>query len=789
MGTKAGKRKAQAWARNQKRRRARQAKRKQQLSKGKLSPGAIGKKHRQQMERLVPAAWHGENPLDVAVFDTTMFAGLSGQEKLDVAAVKEAFDFLAHNRGAEAENAVSGIAFKSPLSDWRLLIRGMCFWLENDQQAATHSWSRLDAERRPARIAKVLKLAHRDDLASMKSDSESDSSVQPDSTRPKPALTDSFAAANSFNQPPVDVAMLQAAKVIRRTRIDRAAIKIATVAVNQKMELEDEIPGITLTPDLINWLAGFANDFRDSEPELVRALELAALDRASNQAYIDIYDAAAKKFSGPNHDPKNFLRSFFYFAAGNDEDEAECYLQQFRESLSTNSLLSESLRNAILSISFLHDARSHISRRQSSDMQFSFFRFDENEADVQRDIQELFKTSIKSHSANREAHLEYTNWIRGEMDDRDMTKQQQQKLGVELFKAMTSWLESLPNDAEPRLFLVEKLLDDDKLEEAQPHVQWLVKSRQNSPQIRALPWRVKLLEATKLCRRKSNLLKVPDVLRQVELQWPQWLSTRWLPYFHAAWSLRSGDQAGYDQERQLICEKSHVSRDSLADACMMLGAAQRMRVVATDLKPLRVPVETAVKNVKTLSLEELFGAGSFFWGMYKSGFFYPAFRMHGSKFGREILKRINAEPGLVGHNIENSAFLDTIFWISERRFWSDGYELKFPPPLQKLVGRNVYIRAAHVNAMVQLRWPPRQIDWLESAEYLRLSARSEPDTYLRFWLNELAQKAEDQDREMKERFSYGGLGRMFGNMFGNMFSDEEECNCPECRAERARRGP
>lgn len=779
MGTKTKKGSAQAKARKERRKRNKRKKERRRAIAG-SSFDAIGRKHRQQVQQLVPAAWAGENALDVAVFDDAVFAGLSEPEKSEVAAVRAAFEFLDQDRVADAEVAVAEIGRKSPLSEWRMLVRGLQHWTDNDLAAATKAWSRLDSQRRPARIAAALKLAHRDDLGSWKAPSSANLKTQNSSAATTERTTEA-------EQPLIDTALLRAARIVRRTRIDRSAIKIVSTAVNQKVDLEGLNPGATLSPELIDSLASFANNFRSSERALVRAVEQAALDSALCQNYIDIFEKAAGVFRGPVHDPKNLLLSFFFFASIEGSDDlASDYLEKYLASLETNRQLTAPLRGALLSAGYLRFAKFEIAEQTASMNPFAFFDFGPPDpVSARKKIRKLLRASIDAFPANGGAHVLYASWLTGLLDDRNLSKKEKEQFDTELFTVMQRWTKSLPDEVEPHLFLVSKFLDDEQVTEAEPHVQWLVNSRQDSPQIRALPWKLRLLEATKLCRRKANLSSVPEVLQQVATQWPDWLSARWLPYFTAAWMLRSGDQAAYQEKRDAICQAENVPRDSVADACMMLGAAQRMRVPSADMKPLRVPIDAALKSLPGVEFEELLEAGSFFWDMHQAEFSYPAFRMHGGKFGREILKRIKAKPKLIRQHIESSRFRKTLLWISECRFWSDGYELKFPDALAKFVCKDAYVTAAYVNGTIQMRWVSKEDGLEATANFLRSAVAKESDAFYRQWFEGLAEKAEEKVAESKRQLGLGGFGR-FAEAFGEIFGGGEDprCDCEKCRAQR-----
>ena len=89
-----------------------------------------------------------------------------------------------------------------------------------------------------------------------------------------------------------------------------------------------------------------------------------------------------------------------------------------------------------------------------------------------------------------------------------MTTAAKKSIDKEIVKEMEKWAKAEPNYIEPRQFLAENLLEQEQLEEAAPHVQWLMSTRPESPLLRALPWKLKLLEAIQFSRRKTTLPKV-----------------------------------------------------------------------------------------------------------------------------------------------------------------------------------------------------------------------------------------------------------------------------------------
>lgn len=743
----------------------------------------IGQRHQRQIESLVPLAWQDELQCDVAVFDDQALEQLSPEQQLRVVAVKTALDLIVNGRLDEAENSVAEIPRKDPMSQWRLLVRGLKHWFNSELQAATESWSRLDANRRPARIAFAMTLAHRNDLAEVSVKTKSPAVLEPAESATSDLQPDVVAPPEPLI--PIDNSLLLAAKVVRRMRIDRPAIKKAAAEFEPREAEEIDDENMTIGPEKLKRIFEFAKTYRPVEPELVEALEVAALERATSQPFADLFEEATKNLRGPSHDRKNYLRSFMYFSQFEDfedKDPARYLGKYLAVDLPFNEEISPTLRSAMLSVAWLREAGSEISA-QPNVGGFSFYRVDELDIrESKKKIRKHFAKSIEAYPANRDAHKGFTGWLKSELDYDDLSKPAKEKLDNELIAAMENWANAEPTHVEPRQFLAETLLQNERLEEADPHVQWLMSTRPESPLLRALPWKLKLLEAIQFSRRKTTLPQVAATLDELEAQWPQWLSKQWLPYFRAAFALRQGNESEYQALRDSICQTSGLTKDSPADACMMLGAAQKMKVPPAALKPLRAPVEAAAKNVKSLAFEDLLAAGSFFWDMLKTNIAYPAFRMHGAKFGRELLDRIKKKPALVKNNIKDPRFLDCLCWCSESSFRSSGYQSSTPAPLLELKLKHPCIAAVHLNATVRKRWVGRDAALVETANYLKEVARSEPDTFNRFWFAELAEKALEKDHELNQSVGFGGA---FGNLFGGFGASEEPCDCPDCRAERA----
>ncbi len=75
-----------------------------------------------------------------------------------VRAVLQAFAEYAAGRDEAAREALNAVGVKSPLLDWKLLLRGLIAYSNADDARALDNWARLDATRLPARLALPFRL-------------------------------------------------------------------------------------------------------------------------------------------------------------------------------------------------------------------------------------------------------------------------------------------------------------------------------------------------------------------------------------------------------------------------------------------------------------------------------------------------------------------------------------------------------------------------------------------------------------------------------------------------------
>jgi len=741
---------------------------------------------KQRLAKQAPEAWDGENAVDSAVFDATALNGLAPELQTQVLAIREALELVCASQATEAAARVAEIPRSSPLSEWRLLIRGLTSWLDNDLPAAKEVWNRLDTMRRPGRIATAIIAAQLTNLDTISLDRSSASPVATDDTVPADvSLLTEVGVKNRL-----DGSLLQSAKLQRRIRIDRAAIRIARTETSKP----DEDSDLLIGPAKMKWLKDFSRDFEDTEPQLVQALQQTALLRAYHQNFSDLFAMAVGYFKGPVHDRRSELLSFFYYSGTNSGETLanRHFLNYVDMDLKNNERLSGPLRQAMASECY--HRRAVLMMPAADEVPF-YHRYDARDDD--KEIERLLKKATSAYPANRDAIRTHVDWVKSQLENERLTAAEREPLEKKLTTVMKLWADSIPDDVEPRLWLVNHLLDNNELDEAQPFIEWLEVARQDDPRIRALPWKWQVLDMMRLCRRKSEFPKIPEKLQVVESTWPTWLSKDWLPYLRAAFLLRSGDAAGCEQQRTQICEQQNIVRDSPRDACMILAAAQGMNVAAADLKPLRAVVDAAVKGVAKIATDDLLALGEFFWDLHRIQIIYPAYRMHGSKFGRELISRINAEGRKITQRVSQPAFQHAILWASEHRFWPNNYDLKFPKYLEKCSATEPLIAAARISAILQFRNLHGINDAGASLELLRTAAPSERDSFYRFWFASLAERTDRAvEKRSEQGFGFRGIMGAMAKAFGFGMDDDDddddfeddddsECNCPDCVAARA----
>ncbi|MEM6468849.1 MAG: hypothetical protein AAF802_04720 [Planctomycetota bacterium] len=729
MATKAQRRSQKAQKKERKRRRERLRAKERGTSSAKRLGERLGK--------LTPVAWDGELPEDVAIFNDAVFSELPTEAQEHATRVRAGLQAVCKRDGDSALQPLSEIPRRSVFSDWRLFLRGLDQWLGGDIAAAQETWRRLDPQRRPSRIAQTFVLSHRDDLTTLHEASRNGPVEIPP---PHPAGDEA---------PPVGVdrETLYHAKLLRSVQVDRKAIRAARAIEEIPMVIENA----TVNPVHLQWLKEFTSQYQSIEPELVQRLHEITIRRAFCGVYLDVFRDAVRQLRGPRHDRKSRLLTYFAESTGPEPTRGEKALQKYlQEELPSNEELSPRLRNALRSQLHLVLAAEELTQSFSEKLDpFGMFT---PVPDFDLAFSH-FESAVDAYPANLDAWTGFQAVFRAELSTPDLTKDEREEILERQAAIHARWVEARPDDLEPRLELVDYLLEHDRSDEAKPHVDWLIGTRRDDPLANAMQWRFGLCEAMRCCRRKAWVPQAMQALDEAVKHWPAWLNQDWLPSLRAAIDLRGG-----------VSDPIEIGKDGLSGACMMLGAAQRMRVPAAGLKPLREPIEAALKSLKELSDEELLRTASFFWDLHRTRLKYPAYRMHATKFLAELLARFNQRPKWFAGKLDSPHVRDALLVMANEGMLNEPYDLDTPKCFKACPKNHPVIAAALVTAGLRLRTDWALKDLAAEAKCL-LDAAPKADTFYRHLYNQLGN---DLESRLDQFESQAGQG-----LFGFFRSDDD----------------
>jgi len=700
-------------------------------------------------------AWQGESAEDRAIFDDAALATLDGELAQQVAWVRQALGEVCGRCVGEAVERLATIPRRSPLADWRILVRGLVGWHAGDLTQASEAWSRLDRQRRPWRIAASLMLAHRDDLTELRLNASPSSDA------------DLWLAT-------CDDQLLQHAKLVRQSQVQRVALR-AAMGITR---IRSAVPEATVCPEHVTWLRDFTKQYQSIDPPLVQSLHEVISVRACSGPFVDIFEQCARSFRGPRHDRANLLLKFFFYRDAGDRQKEEQALSQYLTSdLPQNQELSETLRGAITSQIYCILAATELTPPKPDSM-FSMIFYRGPDEDL---VEQYFENAIEAYPANRNAYEGFEAWYRQALENGDLLKDSRRAIESELANVLSRHVQHLPDDIESRLELVDYLLENDRSDEAQSHIEWLSGTRRDNPLADAMAWKWNLQEAMRLSRRKAWLSGAAAHLDSAQSIWPQWLSSDWLPYLRAAVKLRGGDR---DAFVNMPADQRVAS--GLTEACMKLGAAQRMSVPANDLKPLRKEVDDLLQSVESIAASDLLSAASFFWDLHRIRCKYPAYRMHGTKFLYQLSEIFDRSPRMVTEHLDDSAVGAALLIMANEGFFNDGYYVLVPKWLSESeLQQHPIVLAISVTAACRLRrsWSIETNQRQGAA--LRQASLSTADPFYRHLYQSLSEQLDRKIRDQGNRGA-GMLSKMMES-FGAMDEeddDEDLCDCPECRRAR-----
>lgn len=691
---------------------------------------------------IKPTPSNGERVEDVAIFSNVGREQLAEEFKVDCVAVIEALQLTSDGKFDEANEKLRTIARSSPYADWRLFVRGLCAFYLSDFETARQNWQRLDATRRPARIAAVLLNAE---------------------------LGESLPNAAKAPQK-----LVSAAKALLHRSNAIAAAKAILAVKHRDSEL-------LFSTSQVAMLINFRDDFRRADPDFVARFSHACVHLACHQPPPDAFLLLQRSVPGPPHDPNWALQQFVYLRDfdGVDDLREEVAFKYIDKILPTVTHLSPDQKAALASC-MLADLSDSLMPPSMGGMLGGFFA---GRIDYKKH-EKLLDLAVKKYPANRAAHKALLDILEKQVNNRYLKKPQLAAAESRLIAAKANFVAACPNEIELSLELVDHYFKEDKLDKAAELVKQLSTQRVDSPLAKALPWKIQLLTAMHKSRKKSELKEVRQSLEAAKLLWPDWLPSTWLPFLQAAVELRNGDSAAFqslDGAARLSAGMSEVVGDTMSFAAM-----QQMNVPAATIRPYREIVTRYLDAAEEMPFDDLVSICDFFWHLTRAGMEHKGFRLQASKFGKAFVQRM--KKGQKAGT--NAAFINAVCLAASRGFWGQ-VDKDMPAWAARLANTEVKILASFFSSVIKSSSAAYLLIGRESQiTLLKESARAEKDTFYRYYFEHVAELASEAILEANKFTSFWSRPSGSATPSWGLESDEDDfdetCNCPECRAARAR---
>jgi len=683
---------------------------------------------------------------DLAVFSNVHRELLSAEFQAEATRVGEALNHVHLGDFATASNLLKDIARTSMFADWRLFVRGLISFYQGDLENARQNWSRLDRSRRPSRIA--VALFHAESIEKLWEGAD-----QPD---PKQV------------------------NAVREMRLRPALI----IEAKRIASYKHRDPQVVFSVSQVAQLRKFCDQYRQFDSEFVARFSQECVRHCFAQPDLELFEMLTKFVPGPIVDPHWNLHGHCYaLMFSGTTDSLLSYTNAFiKTDLPKILNVPAEVKNALASALRLSVVRDKMRGDLRNPFRAMFFSGPILDFD---DLTHLVGLAIKDYPKNRSAHQLLIELHELQLEDDELSKKEEEKLFAKLIATQEQFVRFFPNEIDT----IEKLLDyyfeEDLLDKASVLVKTLGEQRFDDPQLKALPWKLKMRESMSLCRRKTSLTQARKVLEEAESIWPTWLSKNWLHFLRAAMALREGDLQAFES----LNRDARVARGvtQLVGDIMLFAALQSIHLPAPGLKVFREMVEVKTRKIESIETGELCFIGSFFWDLLRTGLTHKGYAIHGSRFGKALCNRFKADPNPEKH----AAFGDACRWVADHRLWGTGDIIRLPAWLEESAKNNPKVLVAiadwynkeNLSGLWFAKFEPQ-------LQNLKELARTEPDPYYRYEFGEIAKEslaslAEFKDLESRQ---YGSASSDDYDDYEDVEDDDDEdnCQCANCRARRAR---
>jgi hypothetical protein len=510
---------------------------------------------------------------DAAVYNREKRLQVTAERQAEAANVNESLELTYKGLFEDAMGKLKDIPRISPFADWRLFIRGLHSFYKNDLESARQNWTRLDAARRPSRIAKTL------------------------------IFTDSGYKLGGVDSPDPPASLVQHSAALRQRTP-------AIVAANAIANFKHHDPNVTFATSQVSILTNFFEVYRKLDVEFANTFGQACVQLSVYQGDLDTFNRLIKIVPGPKDDPKwNRTRCLYLMGFEElEEDVLEAANQYIDQDLPKLSQFPQTLKDALACCVYMAAA----TYLRENLMQDGLRAFTERCPS----IDELLRKAIDCYPAFLNAHQARIGLMKKVAESEFLEKPEQEALGRKIVEAQAALVRRFPYEIDTTLELIDHYLDSSQLELADDLVQQLSSQRLEAPLAKALPWKLKMLAAMRLSKKKSELVSARNELDEAEKLWPSWLSRDWLPFLRGAIAFRSGDVA---QCTQLIATANQTQGLSeMVSNVMTFAAFQRMNVAGRTSRHFGPALIASSKNRRVWNWRIYLGLGpSLGFGSYR----------------------------------------------------------------------------------------------------------------------------------------------------------------------------
>ena len=562
-------------------RRAEQAERRASWFGWRKEPSAEPTNDAAAMLTIRPVAARGEPPEDVAVFDSGVRRSLPAELQQEATLVSEALELAAQGRLFAAVDRLAGIGRRSPFSQWRLFVRGLRPFQQGNLKLAREAWDRLDASRRPARIARVLTEAWGENGGSA-------------AARPtKPA----GAAEAPWSSPVV------ARSLLHRHSMWEAATAIAAVRHRD--------PKTTFSAPQVEKTIAFVKQFHAIDPDFTAAFAGACRQLAAQQPEPERFVSLASGTGGPPDDPECHREIFVYLQQffGASADGVRLGRKYIDKELPKLTCLPAGLRKAIAS-EMLVTMAEHL----ATDNECEYLA--ELGGSLRKQAEQLVGEAVERCGDNRRAHRARLQLIKGRADE---PGSRQKRAAEELRQASIAYVMRFPDDHDRLMDLIEQMIDEETFRAAEPLVQLLVNQRCSEPRAGLLPWRFAITQLAFLAKTAAPAAELQPVWQAAKRSWPAVVSRDWREMLEAAVPLRDGQADALPAFEQAVASAGGNTHPLLVDAMtfealriagaplgMQAGSRKRLSR-ASDADAVDMPLEPLVATASFLRTLERCG--------------------------------------------------------------------------------------------------------------------------------------------------------------------------------------